>query len=32
MTPDDLARILFFLASDDAQHLSGVTIPIFSNA
>ncbi len=32
MTPDDLARILFFLASDDASHLSGVNIPIFSNA
>ncbi len=32
MTPDDLARILFFLASDDARHLSGVNIPIFSNA
>jgi NAD(P)-dependent dehydrogenase (short-subunit alcohol dehydrogenase family) len=32
MTPDDLARILLFLASDDARHLSGVNIPIFSNA
>jgi NAD(P)-dependent dehydrogenase (short-subunit alcohol dehydrogenase family) len=32
MTPDELAKILFFLASDDAQHLSGVNIPIFSNA
>ena len=32
MTPDDLARILFFLASDDARHLTGVNIPIFSNA
>jgi NAD(P)-dependent dehydrogenase (short-subunit alcohol dehydrogenase family) len=32
MTPDDLAKILFFLASDDARHLSGVNIPIFSNA
>ncbi len=32
MTPDDLARILFFLASDDARHLSGINIPIFSNA
>jgi NAD(P)-dependent dehydrogenase (short-subunit alcohol dehydrogenase family) len=32
MTPEELARILFFLASDDARHLSGVNIPIFSNA
>jgi NAD(P)-dependent dehydrogenase (short-subunit alcohol dehydrogenase family) len=32
MTPEDLAKILFFLASDDARHLSGVNIPIFSNA
>ncbi|HEY7348312.1 MAG TPA: SDR family oxidoreductase [Ktedonobacterales bacterium] len=32
MTPDDLARILFFLASDDARHLSGINLPIFSNA
>jgi NAD(P)-dependent dehydrogenase (short-subunit alcohol dehydrogenase family) len=32
MTPDDLARILLFLASDDARHLSGVNLPIFSNA
>jgi len=31
MTPEDVARILFFLASDDARHLSGVNIPIFSN-
>jgi NAD(P)-dependent dehydrogenase (short-subunit alcohol dehydrogenase family) len=31
MTPEELARILVFLASDDAQHLSGVNIPIFSN-
>ncbi|HEU5367724.1 MAG TPA: SDR family oxidoreductase [Ktedonobacterales bacterium] len=31
MTPEDLAKILFFLASDDARHLSGVNIPIFSN-
>jgi NAD(P)-dependent dehydrogenase (short-subunit alcohol dehydrogenase family) len=32
MTPDDLAKILYFLASDDAHNLSGVNIPIFSNA
>jgi NAD(P)-dependent dehydrogenase (short-subunit alcohol dehydrogenase family) len=32
MTPDDLARILLFLASDDARHLSGINLPIFSNA
>jgi NAD(P)-dependent dehydrogenase (short-subunit alcohol dehydrogenase family) len=32
MTPEDLAKILFFLASDDARHLNGVNIPIFSNA
>ncbi len=32
MTPDDLARILLFLASDEARHLSGVNLPIFSNA
>jgi NAD(P)-dependent dehydrogenase (short-subunit alcohol dehydrogenase family) len=31
MTPEQFARILFFLASDDAQPLSGVNIPIFSN-
>ena len=31
MTPEQLARILFFLASDEAQPLSGVNIPIFSN-
>jgi NAD(P)-dependent dehydrogenase (short-subunit alcohol dehydrogenase family) len=32
MTPDDLARILLFLASDEARHLNGVNLPIFSNA
>jgi NAD(P)-dependent dehydrogenase (short-subunit alcohol dehydrogenase family) len=32
MKPDDLARILLFLASDEARHLSGVNLPIFSNA
>jgi NAD(P)-dependent dehydrogenase (short-subunit alcohol dehydrogenase family) len=32
MTPDDLAHILLFLASDEARHLSGVNLPIFSNA
>lgn len=32
MTPEDLARILLFLASDEARHLSGVNLPIFSNA
>ena len=32
MTPDDLAHILLFLASDEARHLSGINLPIFSNA
>jgi NAD(P)-dependent dehydrogenase (short-subunit alcohol dehydrogenase family) len=31
MTPEELAKILFFLASDDASPLTGVNIPIFSN-
>ena len=31
MTPEQFARILFFLASDEAQPLSGINIPIFSN-
>jgi NAD(P)-dependent dehydrogenase (short-subunit alcohol dehydrogenase family) len=31
LTPDDLARILVFLAGPDARHLSGVNLPIFSN-
>ncbi len=31
MTPEEFARILFFLASDDARPLSGINIPIFSN-
>jgi NAD(P)-dependent dehydrogenase (short-subunit alcohol dehydrogenase family) len=31
MTPEAFARILFFLASDDARPLSGINLPIFSN-
>jgi NAD(P)-dependent dehydrogenase (short-subunit alcohol dehydrogenase family) len=31
MTPDDLARILVFLAGPDARPLSGNNLPIFSN-
>ena len=31
MTPDDLARILAWLAGPDARHLSGVNLPIYSN-
>lgn len=31
MTPDDLARILLFLVSDDARPLSGTNLEIFSN-
>ena len=31
MTPDDLARILLFLAGDDARPLSGSNLEIFSN-
>ncbi len=31
MTPEEFARILFFLASDDARPLSGINLPIFSN-
>jgi NAD(P)-dependent dehydrogenase (short-subunit alcohol dehydrogenase family) len=32
MTPADLARILAWLAGPDARHLSGINLPIFSNA
>jgi len=32
MTPDDLARILLFLADDSGSMLSGTNLEIFSNA
>lgn len=32
MTPADLARILAWLAGPDASHLSGINLPIYSNA
>jgi NAD(P)-dependent dehydrogenase (short-subunit alcohol dehydrogenase family) len=32
MTPEEMARILVFLVSDEARPLSGTNIPIFSNA
>jgi NAD(P)-dependent dehydrogenase (short-subunit alcohol dehydrogenase family) len=32
MTPEEFARILAWLVGPDARHLSGVNLPIFSNA
>ncbi len=32
MTPDDMAELLFFLASDSGRMLSGTNVEIFSNA
>jgi NAD(P)-dependent dehydrogenase (short-subunit alcohol dehydrogenase family) len=31
-TPDEVARVLLFLASDDAQLISGAAIPVYGRA